>query len=247
MRFPLWVLIPLFIAYLFVNSLVFYSYSLGIAGNIYYFIRRPEKAMAYYQKAADKNTANVTALYNYAIELLHIGKAQEALVLLQRAQKFNTKPIYDKYIPLGISSCYWVLGDIDKAIHILEELKNKFDYVNVSTLTTLGYFYLLKGDYETAKDYTEQALSDTDNYAPAWDNMGQIYYRQQNYKQAEGAFLKALEYRASMVDSLYYMGMICELKGEHEQSQEYFIKASKCNISSMNTVTYEDIASKLDK
>ena len=77
--------------------------------------------------------------------------------------------------------------------------------------------------------------------------MGQIYYRQQNYTQAEESFLKALEYRAAMVDSLYYMGMICELKGKHKQAREYFIRASKCNISSMNTVTYEDIISKLDK
>lgn len=245
LRFKLWIMLPVFIGYLFINSLVFYSYTLGMAGNFYYFTRKPEKAMYYYKKAVRHNTSNVKALYNYSLEQLHLGNAEEALKYLERAEKFNNNILYDKYIPLAKGSCYWVLGDIDKGIITLNELQQKYEYVNYNTLTTLGYFYILKGDYDKALDYSNQALRDNAEYAPAWDNIGQIYFNQNLIAEAKEAFLKALEYRETMVDSLYYMGQISEKENNIKEAINYYTRASKCNISAMNTVTLEAIQKRL--
>lgn len=250
LRFPLWILFPVFFVYLIINAIVFRSYSLAMLGNYYYFIRKPDKALKYYKKAVELNTINVPALYNYSLEMLHQGNGEEALKWLNRAEKYNTKLIYEKNIPLAISSCYWIMGgdeNIHKAIGILEKLKDSYKYVNVSVYTTLGYFYLLINDLEKANEYTDIAIKENNEYAPAWDNRGQICYLKKEYDKAKEAFENALKYREFMVDSLYYMGKIAIIENDKEKAKEYFLKAAKCNISAMNTVTLEDINSELKK
>lgn len=250
LRFPIWILFPVFFAYIVINALIFQSYSIAMLGNYYYFVRKPDKALNCYKKAVAKNTINVTALYNYSLEMLHQGNADEALRCLERAEKYNTKLIYEKNIPLAISSCYWVMGgedNIRKAIDILERLKDTYRYVNVSVYTTLGYFYLLINDLEKAEEYTEIAIKENKEHAPAWDNKGQICYIRKEYDKAKEAFEIALKYREYMVDSLYYMGKIAVIEGDKAKAKEYFLKAAKCNISAMNTVTYEDVEKELKR
>ena len=248
LRYPLWIMIPIVFVYLIINGIIFYSYYLGMVGNFYYFTRNPDKALHFYRKAVAKNTKNVAALYNYSLEMLHLGNAQEALVCLERAEKYNTSLLYEKNIPLAVSSCYWIMGgdeNIQKAIDILEKLTRDFQYVNYSAYTTLGYFYLLKGDFDKAEEKTKVAIDDNAEYAPAWDNMGQIAFAKNELDKAEAYFLKALSFRPSMVDSLFYMGVIRERQNNKAEALEYYKKAEKCNISALNTVTLERIRAKI--
>jgi tetratricopeptide (TPR) repeat protein len=247
LRYSEWTLIPALIVYLIISLVVCRYYVIGMIGNFYYFIRKPDKAMEYYKKAVKHNTRNVKALYNYALDSMHNGNAEEALPILQRAEKINTKMLFEKLIPLAISSCYWIMGDIDKAIEILEKLQKTYRYINPSTLTTLGYFYMLKNDYEKAEKLTRDALADNEEYAPAWDNLGQIYYAQNNIEKAEENFKKALEYRENMPESLYYTGKIELEKGNKEEAKKYLTKANECYISAMSTVTKEMIEEELAK
>ncbi len=243
-----WYVAPIFIIYLIINAVIFNSYFLGIVGNFYFVSGRTEKAFKYYRKAIAKKTRNVSALYAYGIEILKDdGKATEALALLQRAEKFNAKVNMDKNIRLAISSCYWVKGDIDKAIDTLERLKRDYNYVNAHVYTTLGYFYILKEDFEKAMEYSNLAIEDQPEHSAAWDNIGQIYFRQENFDDAKAAFIKALKFKETMVDSLYYLGCIYEKENEGDKAFECFSKAKKCNISSLNTITKEQILEKYRK
>jgi len=247
MKKPNWILIPIFIAYLIINAIIFNSYYLGILGNYYYRTRHFDKAYDIYEKAIKKNTRNVMAIYNYAIRLLQDGNGSEALNLFNRALNINTKIIMDKNILLAISSCYWTMGNIDKAIETLESLKSKYSYVNAHVLTTLGYFYFLKKDYEKAAEYTNNAIEDNPEHAPAWDNFGQIYFAEKNFEKAKECFEKALSYKNNMVDSLYYLGEVYENENNIEKAAKYFEKAANCNITSLNTVTKEQVQQKYKK
>ncbi len=240
-------LIPAIFIYFVLSAIIFRPYYYGMVGNAYYLFMKPDKAEKYYRKAAALNTQNSVALYNYALMLLHDGKAAEALALLERADKYNTKLIYEKNIPLAKGSCYWVLGEIDKAIATMEELEEKYSYINASTLTTLGYLYILKKDYAKAEEYTLRAIEDTPEHAPAWDNMGQIYYNKGDIAKAKENFLKALEYKENMVDSLYYMGLIAQQEGDKASAIDYMTKASECNVSALNTVTLAEIKAQIEK
>lgn len=247
LRFKEWILIPALLVYLLASAIVCNAYVIGMIGNMYYFLREPEKAKKFYTIAVKKNTRNVKALYNYALDALHEGRADEALPVFQRAEKLNVKVLFDKLIPLAVSSCYWVLGDIDKAISTIEDLQKKYNYINPNTLTTLGYFYMLKGNYEKAIELTNSALKDNEEYAPAWDNLGQIYYNQGDYKKAYENFQKAVTYRENMVESLYYMALLEEKEGNIEKAKEYLEKAKGCYISALNTVKKEQIEEELRK
>ena len=243
-----WYVAPIFIIYLIINAVIFNSYFLGVVGNFYFVSGRTEKAFKYYRKAIAKKTRNVSALYAYGIEILKDdGKAEEALALLQRAEKFNAKVNMDKNIRLAISSCYWVKGDIDKAIDTLERLKRDYNYVNAHVYTTLGYFYILKEDFDKAMEYSNLAIEDQPEHSAAWDNIGQIYFRQGNFDDAKEAFIKALKFKETMVDSLYYLGCIYEKENEEDKAFECFSKAKKCNVSSLNTITKEQILEKYRK
>ena len=96
-------------------------------------------------------------------------------------------------------------------------------------------------------DCTTKALADNPEYAPVWDNLGQIYYFQQETDKAKEAFEKAISFRATMVDSLYYLGLIAKNSGDKELAREYLERALKCNISAMNTIKKEDIEKALKK
>jgi len=244
LRKPEWWLIPAFFLYLLASAVIFRAYVIGMIGNYYYFIRKPDKAMEYYTVAVKKNTGNVKALYNYALDRLHQGEAQEALKIFQKAKFLNCKIIYDKLIPLAISSCYWKLGDLDMAIATLLELKDKYSYLNPNTLTTLGYFYMLKGDYKNAEETTNQALEDNAEYAPAWDNLGQIAYRQGNSEKAKEYFEKALSIRDSMPESLYYLAILIK-EEDKQRAKELLKKASEGYISALSTVKREEIEKEL--
>lgn len=245
MKLSEWYLVPAFFAYLIVSAIVCRNYFLGMIGNMYYFLRKPDKAQKFYTLAVKRNTRNVKALYNYALDALHQGKASEALTVFKRAENINTNVLFEKLIPLAISSCYWILGDIDKAIETIENLQKKFNYINPNTLTTLGYFYLLKNNFEKAEELTNNALKDNNEYAPAWDNLGQIYYKKGDNKKAKEYFEKALSYRESMTESLYYMGLISKAEGNINEAKEYFEKASNGYISALSTVKREDIEKEL--
>lgn len=237
--------IPIFIVYLAINAIAFNSYFLGMLGTFYLASGKHKKAFEYYRKAIDKNTKNVGALYAYGIEILKKdGKADEALQHLERARKLNAKINLDKNIRLAIGSCYWVKNDIDRAINTLESLISDYSYVNAHVYTTLGYFYILKNDYDKAMEYSKKAIDDNPEHAAAWDNVGQIYFRQDNYSDARASFEKALKYKGDMVDSLYYLGLIYEKDGEPDKAFECFSKAKKCNISNLNTVTEEQVLEK---
>ncbi len=246
MQLSEWWLVPAFFAYLIISAIVCHNYVLGMIGNMYYFFRKPDKAKEFYTIAVKRNTRNVKALYNYALDALHEGKAEEALKIFQRAEKINTKVLFEKLIPLAISSCYWVLGDIDKAIETIEDLQKKFNYINPNTLTTLAYFYLLKEDFDKAEELTNKALADNDAYAPAWDNLGQIYYTKGDIQKAKEYFEKALSYRESMTESLYYMGLISKAEMDIDKAKEYFEKANNGYISALSTVKREDIERELN-
>lgn len=246
MQLSEWWLVPAFFVYLIVSAIVCHNYVLGMIGNMYYFFRKPDKAKEFYTIAVKRNTRNVKALYNYALDALHEGNAEEALKIFQRAEKINTKVLFEKLIPLAISSCYWVLGEVDKAIETIEDLQKRFNYINPNTLTTLAYFYLLKKDFEKAEELTNKALADNETYAPAWDNLGQIYFSKGDNKKAKEYFEKALSYRESMTESLYYMGLISKAEMDIDKAKEYFEKANNGYISALSTVKREDIEKELN-
>lgn len=221
------------------------GYILSFLGNFYLKIFKLEKALECYELALKHNTKNVVSLYNYGIILLQQGNAKKALELFEKARNINKKPLFEKLIILGISSCYWKLNKLSEAIDILEKLRKDYNYISPEALTTLGYFYMLNKEYEKALEISKNVLEKDPHYASAWDNIGQIYFFQNYYKNAKSNFLKSVELNPYSVDSLYYLGILEEMENNNEKALEYFERASKCRLTALNTISKEDLESKL--
>lgn len=236
------------------------GYIYGFLGNSYLVKGDRERAIICFEKAIERNTKNILAIYNYGLVLLQDGDFNKALNLFFKSQQLNDKKaskksitptalnrtvLLQKNIPLAIASTYWRLNDMDKAIATLEDLRKKYDYVSPNTLTTLGYFYLLIKDYEKAEEISQLAIDDDANFASAWDNLGQIYLEQNDLKTAKEKFLKSIELNPKSVDSLYHLGNIEEQQNNKTKALEYFNRALECTITSLNTVSREEIENKV--
>ena len=247
LRWP-WYLVTLsYIATFAVLAFFYRRNMLAIIGNIHYITGRKEKGEKLLQKSIAMKTTSPVAHLNYAIILLKRGDWETALSLLDRAESLSPDIISQKNILMTKGSCYWIKGDVKGAIEILEDLRSRFEYVNGHVLTTLAYMYFLDGDDEKALATTQEAIADMPEWGAAWDNMGQIYYKQGKLAEAREAFEKALSYQESLVDSLYFMGQICEQEGDSEKARDYFTRAKACDISALNTVTEEQIDQKVQQ
>ena len=220
---------------------IFFTNIISFMGDLNFAQGNIPQAIKFYQKAIDKNTKSPTVYLNYAVYLLQEDNATTALDLLRKARDVNTRIMVDKNILLTMSSCLWLLGDINGAIEVLEQLKSKYDYVNANVLTTLGYMYYLNENFDKALEFTNKAIEEEPNFASAWDNLGQIFFKTDEIDKAEEAFLKALSFNNSLVDSNYYLGKLYERKNEMDKANEYFLKAYDCPITTLNSVTKQEI------
>ncbi len=211
---------------------------------------KSSEALVMFKKLIDNNTKNATSYAYYGNTLLLEEKPNEAIPYLEKGLTLKCDSIIHKNLVLTLSSCYWVLGDIKKAISLLEELKAKYSYLNHSVLATLGYLYILENDLDKALENTNLALLDNENSSTALDNMGQIELKKNNIESAKEYFEKALLIKEDLVDSIYYLGVIALMENDKNskiEAKKYFEKALTCNISVMNTVTKEEILEKLEE
>lgn len=240
-------IIHLILSYLIISfclSLLFIGNVLGFLGNFDFARGKDDQASAFYRLAILKDTRNPNVYLNYGILHLKQGNLQDALTHLKTAQALNRNVLTDKNILLTTATCYWALGNINKAILILEQLKSKYDYTDPNALSTLGYMYFLKKDYELATAHTNKAIDEMPTLAPAWDSLGQIYYATSQIERAKNAFIKAISYKKNLVDSNYYLGLIYEKEGNLTLAKKHFTIAYECNITPLNSTTRADVETK---
>ncbi len=221
--------------------IVFYSSLLAIIGNYLYITGDMERGVRILKKALDRKTISPVAHLNYSIHLVRSGNGREAIEYLQRGLALKPTLMTEKNIMLTLGSSYWTIGEIDKAIEILEGMRSRYEYVNAHVLTTLGYMYFVKQEYEKAKEITYLAIDDTPNSGSAWDNMGQINYALNQRDEAKSAFLKAIEYKDDLPDSHYYLALLAYEDGDIDLARERIQKAESCTLSALNTVNREQI------
>lgn len=242
-------------SYVLVYAAIILVYSLlnygTVIGNLGYvaqvFLNNKPLAYKLYEKAIQHNTKSNYALTAYGLDLLRGGQTEKALDIFEMNLKVkNIKPLFVKYTESNLATCYWKLGDVKKAIEILEGMYEKYEVFTPDFYTTFGYMFIEDGDYEQALYFTKEALHDNREHGPAYDNMGQIYFRQGEYEKASRYFRKGLKYK-TMADSQYYLGLIAETQGDKEDAKKYFTEAHETPSSSLSTVLPEQIDEKYEQ
>jgi len=245
LRFPFYYSVIFYLAAFFISGFFFFPNYLAVWANINY-ARGNKNARKWLKKAIDLKTKSPVAHLNYAILLARDGDGGNAYAVLEKALALKPKIITEKNIRLTMGISRWVMRDIDGAVKILEDMRERYEYVNAHVLTSLSYMYFLRNDMDNALILTEKAIEDSPDYAAAWDNLGQIKYAANDTAAAKDAFLKALEFKAELADSNFYLGVIAEAENDNERALEYYEKALTCNITALNTITREQIERQRD-
>ncbi len=212
------------------------------------FLKHPRFVQPMYRFAVNHNTNCAHATVTYAMDLLRSGSYEEAKELFLRVVNSETAhPLVKKYAENDLGIAYWKCGELDKAIDLMKAMEAKYEYFTADFYTTFGYYYVEAGDYEKARECTEKSLKLDPAHGPAYDNLGQIAYREGNLEDAEMHFRHAMELKDTMVDSKYHLGLIYEEWGEYELAAEYFALAHKCDISAINTLSREQVDAKYEE
>lgn len=204
-----------------------------------------ETAKKLYEEALSMGLNEPRYILSYSVLLLRSGeyqKARELLVAHQNNPMLNAESKRQLFV--NYSVCVYKLGEMDKAIRILEGQHAK--EATGILYQTLGYLYVEAGDKEKALAFNLEALEYDDEDPIALDNIGQVYYRLMDDKEkAKEYFQKALEQKPGQIDTLYFMAQLDLENGKPEAAKEKLEKALEGRFSPLNYASKELIEQKL--
>jgi len=247
--------------------LVFLGTFIGILGVLsQLIIKKYAFTKKLYQLAYSLKTENPSILASYGLILLRDHAYAEAFTCFQRALSHTSYFLTTKTLKGNQAICYWKQNQIEKAIATYEDIIKVYGITDQPFLTepnyskdaiasfiqdnpylypqdcvTLGYLYLSIDAYEKALFFTYVALSLSPDYASAYDNLGQIAFRQKDFILGESYFKKALDLQPNLPDSLYYMGLSLLERDATTEAHDYLTKANACHLDGLNTITYSMI------
>ncbi len=204
-----------------------------------------ESAKRLFEEALAMGLNDPRYILSYSILLLRNGdyqKARELLVAHQNNPMLAGESKRQLYV--NYSVCMYKLGDMEKAIRILEGQHAKEPTGLI--YQTLGYLYVEAGDKDKAVVYNQEALEYDDEDPIALDNLAQTYYRLTNDKaKAKEYFLKALEQKPSQIDTLYFLAQYDIADGDKAAAREKLQKALEGRFSPLNHATKEIVEAQL--
>jgi tetratricopeptide (TPR) repeat protein len=247
---------------------------LGNLGNIYVKQGNYPQAVEYYFKALNlseqigNKEGMASHLSNLAIAYEEQGNYAQALEYnfksLKMAQEVGSKYIISHTLD-NIGVIYDKQGKYDSALaYQFNALKVGLEISKHENATDIGNTYGDKGDYAKALEYYYQALNqargaeDKDAMANLYSNIGGIYTKLKNYKEAKGFLDSALTLSKKVGDKIFIKNTyraLCVLdsatgsyKTSYEDYEKYIAyRDSLINQESVKRITQMDMGYKYEK
>ncbi|MFH1513642.1 MAG: hypothetical protein ABIG45_09840 [Bacillota bacterium] len=204
-----------------------------------------EAAKTLFEEALSMGLKDPRYILSYSVLLLRSGEYQKSRELLVANQsnpllKGETR----RQLYVNYSVCVYKLGDIEKAVRILEGQHQKEPTGLI--YQTLGYLYVELGDKEKAHQFNQEAMEYDEEDPITIDNLGQAYYRLTDDKEtARKYFLKALSLKPGQIDTLYFLAQYDIADGNKAAATEKLNTALEGRFSPLNYATKEKIEEQL--
>ena len=148
-------------------------------------------------------------------------------------------------LSLNYSLVMWKKNDIDKAIDILKKAytngKNTIIYQN------LGYFMILKGDYNAALEFNLEAFDYNSSNSGIMDNLAQTYYYLEEYNKAIELFNEVISKNPTFATPYYYYALTLIKRDNKEKALEILKKGLDCKFTSLSITRKEDLEAKISE
>ncbi len=201
---------------------------------------KKEEARAQYEALYQDGVILAQYILPYSVMLLRSGedgayeKVREMLVKAQKAEDLTEERRQQLHMNYAIS--VWKLGDMDKAVAVLEASHRKQE--SSLTYQALGFLYVEQGDADKAIAYNQKALEYDDEDAIVLDNMGQAHYRLRGDKEAALPFFqKAHALKPGQIDTLYFLARYDAEAGRIGEARTKLDEALKGTFSPLNHAT----------
>jgi tetratricopeptide (TPR) repeat protein len=194
-----------------------------------------------YEEAIAAGLDDPRYLMSYTVILIRDGEYAKARDILVKNQK-NPYLSGDskKQFFVNYAACVYKMGELDKAIAVLEGQHAKEHSGLI--YETLGYLYVEAGDAQKALAYNQEAMEYDDEDPITLDNMGQAYYRLLNDKEkAKTYFERALAIKPGQIDTLYFMAQYDLEAGNTQTAREKLETALNGRFSPLNYATKDSV------
>lgn len=232
------------IAFIFIYIIaISYPNILYYMANIKYSQNKLQQANKYFDRVNTCFYSPIKLRISYVYFLLIQGQVDKAegivKSILNKHMNDNDKIDFS----LNYSLVMWKKNDLNKAIDILEKA-----YINnKSTLIyqNLGYFLILKGDYNKALEFNLEAIDYNDSNLGIMDNLAQTYYYLGDYNKAIALFNEVILKKPTFANPYYYYALTLIKTNNNEKAVEILKQGLDCKFTFLSIITKEDLEAKI--
>ncbi len=107
-----------------------------------------------------------------------------------------------------LANVYDIQGNDQQFIETVKKGMENFPDTNMKLIALLINHYLASGDLNNAKKYLIMAIEKEPGNASYYHVIGNIYEREQDFKNAEKNYLKAIELKPDLYDACFNLGVL---------------------------------------
>jgi tetratricopeptide (TPR) repeat protein len=137
----------------------------------------------------------------------------------------------------------WRNGKLDKAIEMLSNVHKS--YKTIITYQNLGYFLILKGDYDKALEFNLDAYDYDASNPGILDNLAQNYYLKGNYDKAFELYEVLMSKKPAFPSAYYNFALTLLKKDKIEEALENLKKAINCKFTFLSEISKSEVESKI--
>ena len=168
-------------------------------------------------KKIDEKPQNIENYLQLSTYLIEQGSADQAQKLLEQAQHLVKKP---RELSYNLAVCYYMQGDLDKALNLLDQIPN-----DDLTLYQKALTYLKLGQSQKALAY---ALTIKKIDERVQELLGDIWLSMGEAKQAEQMYLAIPEDKRTA--KVYFLLGVTTLEKDRDHAEKYFDQAKQMDI-----------------
>lgn len=200
-------------------------------------------AAEWFEKCYKSGNANISLKASYAYILLKAGETDKAHEVLKPL--LNVKMSSDEEITVksNYALVLWKKNDIDGAVDVMERLLEK--YKNTLVYENLGYFLMLKGDFNRALELNLEAYNYNSDDKIIMDNLGQNYFMLGDNDKSIEIYEKLMDRKPEFPEPYYYYGCALAASGRLKEGLEAMKKGVDYKFSPLSTIDKEQMENKI--
>lgn len=216
-----------------------------IIGNKKFNNHKTEEALLWFDRACKLHNCSPRIKNFYAYTLLMSGDVEQAEKTLNTILESNFNKDKKQQAKLTLSLLLWKKGNLDTAIELLEDMYK--NYKSTVLYQNLGYFYILKGDYDKALQFNLEAYDYNSADSSIMDNLAQNYYFKEDYDKALELYEKIAPLKPTFVTYYYYYGLTLLKKNNLQDALKAMKDGLSCNFSYLSLIEKEEIERKISE